>query len=296
MKLQGIMPPITTPFNGAEVAFDRLKENFQKWNRTKLSGYLVLGSNGEAVYLSETEKLKVIEVCREAIPKDKIMLVGTGLEATIETINFTNSAASLGADLALVVTPYYFKGSMTPQVLYDHFLAVAEASRIPILVYNVPQFTGVNLEPSLVGRLSQHPNIIGAKDSSGNIDQLSQIIHLSAKDFGVFVGSAPVLFPALCVGAVGGILAVANALPELCTGILDLYGEGKYAEALVLQNRLTPIAKAVTSTYGIGGLKAVMDLQGFFGGEPRAPLKKAGPEVERALKGLLQELKDLVTR
>jgi 4-hydroxy-2-oxoglutarate aldolase len=294
MKLHGIMPPITTPFNGAEVAFDRLKENFQKWNRTKLSGYLVLGSNGEAVYLSETEKMKVIEVCREAIPKDKIMLVGTGLEATVETIKFTNSAASLGADLALVVTPYYFKGSMTSQVLYDHFLAVAEASRIPILVYNVPQFTGVNLEPSLVGRLSQHPNIIGAKDSSGNIDQLGQIIHLSDKDFGVFVGSAPVLFPALCVGAVGGILAVANALPELCIGILDLHGEGKYAESLVLQNRLTPIAKAVTSTYGIGGLKAVMDLQGFFGGEPRAPLKKAGPEVESVLKGLLQELKDIL--
>jgi 4-hydroxy-2-oxoglutarate aldolase len=292
MKLQGIMPPITTPFIGAEVAFERLEENIQKWNRTKLSGYLVLGSNGEAVYLSETEKMKVLEVCRKAIPEDKIMLVGTGLESTVETIKFTNSAAGLGADLALVVTPYYFKGSMTPQVLYDHFWAVAEASRIPILVYNVPQFTGVNLEASLVGRLSQHPNIIGAKDSSGNIEQLSQIIHLSEKDFGVFVGSAPVLFPALCVGAKGGILAVANALPELCTGILDLYREGKYAEALDLQNRLTPIAKAVTATYGISGLKAVMDLQGFFGGEPRAPLKKAGPEVESALKSLLQELKD----
>jgi 4-hydroxy-2-oxoglutarate aldolase len=294
MKLNGIMPPIITPFNGAEVAFDRLKENFQKWNRTKLSGYLVLGSNGEAVYLSEREKIKVIEVCREAIPKDKTMLVGTGLESTVETIKFTNEAARLGADLALVVTPCYFKGSMTPKVLYDHFLAVAEASLIPILVYNVPQFTGVNMEPSLVSRLSQHPNIIGAKDSSGNIDQLSQIIHLADKDFGVFVGSAPVLFPALCVGAVGGILAVANALPELCTEILDLYGEGKYAQALMLQNRLTPIAKAVTSTHGIGGLKAFMDLQGYFGGEPRAPLKKAGPEVESVLKGLLQELKDIL--
>ncbi len=234
----------------------------------------------------------MIEVCRKAIPEDKIMLVGTGLESTVETIKFTNSAAGLGADLALVVTPYYFKGSMTPQVLYDHFWAVAEASRIPILVYNVPQFTGVNLEPSLVARLSRHPNIIGAKDSSGNIEQLSQIIHLSEKDFSVFVGSAPVLFPALCVGAKGGILAVANALPELCIGILDLYREGKYAEALDLQNRLTPMAKAVTATYGIGGLKAVMDLQGFFGGEPRAPLKKAGPEVEGALKNLLQELKN----
>ncbi len=294
MKLQGIMPPITTPFHGEAVAYDKLKENFQLWNRTKLSGYLVLGSNGEAVYLTEDEKMKVIEVSRAAIPRGKIMLVGTGLESTSETIRFTNEAARLGADLALVVTPAYFKGSMTPQVLYAHFAAVAEASRIPVLLYNVPQFTGINMEPPLVARLSQHPNIIGIKDSSGNIDQLSQIIHQSTRDFNVFVGSAPVLFPALCVGAVGGILAVANLLPQLCTGIIDLYNEGKNTEARELQNRLTPMAKAVTAAYGISGLKAAMDMVGYFGGEPRAPLKKAAPDIENALKGLLEELKDIL--
>ena len=294
MNLHGIMPPITTPFNGREVTFDRLKENFQRWNRTKLSGYLVLGSNGEAVYLSEAERIKVIEVSREAIPKEKIMLVGTGMESTGETIRFTNEAARLGADMALVVTPCYFKGSMTSQVLYDHFVAVAEASRIPVLVYNVPQFTGINMEPPLVAKLSQHPNIIGIKDSSGNIDQLSQIIHQSAKDFVVFVGSAPVLFPALCVGAVGGILAVANVLPELCTRIADLYAEGQYIKARELQNRLTPIAKAVTTTYGISGLKAAMNMVGYFGGEPRAPLKKAGPEAESVLRDLMEGLKDIL--
>ncbi len=294
MKLHGIMPPITTPFNGAEVAFDRLKENFRKWNLTQLSGYLVLGSNGEAVYLSEAERIKVIEVAREAIPREKIMLVGTGLEATGETVRFTNEAARLGADLALVVTPCYFKGSMTPQVLYDHFVAVAEASRLPILVYNVPQFTGVNMEPSLVAKLSRHPNIVGCKDSSGNIDQLSQIIHQSEKGFGVFVGSAPVLFPALCVGAVGGILAVANFLPELCTRIVDLYAAGQVDKARELQNRLTPIARGVTATYGIGGLKAAMDMMGYFGGEPRPPLKKAGLEVETILRDLLEGLKEFL--
>ncbi len=293
MKLQGIMPPITTPFTGGEVDYDGLKKNFRKWNQTGLSGYLVLGSNGEAVYLSETEKIKMIQVSREAIPKEKIMMVGTGMESTAETIRFTNEAARLGVDMALVLTPHYFKGSMKPQVLYDHFMAVAEASHIPILVYNVPQFTGVNMEPSLVAKLSQHSNIIGAKDSSGNIDQLTQIVHQSAKDFGVFVGSAPVLFPALCVGAIGGILAVANALPELCIRITVLYAEGKYALARDLQNRLTPMSKAVTATYGIGGLKAAMDMIGYFGGEPRTPLKKVGPEAEKALRGLLEELKDL---
>jgi 4-hydroxy-2-oxoglutarate aldolase len=293
MKLQGIMPPITTPFKDEGVAYDRLKENFQKWNRTKLSGYLVLGSNGESVYLSEAEKLKVIEVSREAIPKDKIMMVGTGMESTVETIRFTNEAARLGVDMALVVTPSYFKAAMTTAVLFDHFTAVAEAARIPILVYNVPQFTGVNMVPSLVGRLSRHPNIIGVKDSSGNIDQLTRIVHESVEGFGVFVGSAPVIYPALCIGAVGGILAAANALPDLYTGLTDLFSAGKHGEALALQNRLTPIAIAVTATYGIGGLKKVMDLVGYFGGEPRGPLKGVTSEAERDLKNLLEQLQDI---
>ena len=142
------------------------------------------------------------------------MLVGTGMESTQETIRFTNQAAKMGADFALVVTPSYFKGSMKPQILYDHFLSVAESSPIGILLYNVPQFTGINMEAELVARLSEHPNIKGIKDSSGNIDQLSEIVHLSQKDFAVFVGSAPVFFPALCIGAVGGILAVANVVPK----------------------------------------------------------------------------------
>jgi 4-hydroxy-2-oxoglutarate aldolase len=293
MQLQGVMPPITTPFEGEEVAYNRLKDNFKKWNQTDLSGYLVLGSNGESVYLSEPEKIKILEVSREAIPKDKIMLVGTGMESTVETIRFTNEAARSGADLALVVTPSYFTAAMTAQVLYDHFVAVAEASKIPILVYNVPQFTGVNMVPSLVGRLSRHPNIVGIKDSSGNIDQLTRIIYESEDGFNVFVGSAPVFFPALCVGAVGGILAVANAFPELCTRLMDLLGKGGYKEALELQNRLTPMAIAVTGTYGIGGLKRVMDMLGYFGGLPRPPLKAITPEAERELTGLREGLRDI---
>src|SRR4030066_634119 len=214
MKLTGVMPPITTPCQDGKVASDELKKNFQKWNKTGLSGYLVLGSNGETVYLNEKEKIKVMEVSREAIPKSKIMLVGTGMESTEETIRFTNQMAKMGADCALVVTPCYFKGSMRPQILYDHFIAVAESSRIGILLYNVPQFTGINLDAEVVAKLSFHPNIVGIKDSSGNIGQLNDIIHLSRKGFVVFVGSAPVFFPALCIGAAGGILAVANVAPE----------------------------------------------------------------------------------
>ncbi len=291
MKLSGVMPPITTPFQNDNLALDKLKENFQKWNRTGLSGYLVLGSNGEAVYLGEQEKLKVVETSRESSPSSKIMMVGTGMESTQETIRFTNQVAKMGGDCALIVTPSYFKGSMKPQILHDHFIAVAESSRIGILVYNVPQFTGINLEPEWVAKLSEHPNIIGVKDSSGNIGQLTEIIHLSRKGFAVFVGSAPVFFPALCVGAAGGILAIANAAPQEYVHIQNLFEEGKMKEARELQNRMTPMAKAVTTKYGIGGLKVAMDLIGYFGGDPRSPLKKPGEEVREELKKLWTQLK-----
>jgi 4-hydroxy-2-oxoglutarate aldolase len=291
MNLRGVMPPITTPFQNEKVALDKLKNNFQKWDKTGLSGYLVLGSNGEAVYLNEKERLKVIEVSRNSIPKSKIMLVGTGMESTQETIGFTNQAAKMGADFALVVTPSYFKGSMKPQILYDHFVAVAESSRIGILLYNVPQFTGINLDPEWVAKLSEHPNIVGIKDSSGNIGQLSDIVHLSKKEFAVFVGSAPVFFPALCIGAVGGILAVANVVAEECVQIQTLFSGKKFDQARTLQSRLTPLAKAVTTKHGIGGLKMAMDLAGYFGGEPRLPLKSPGREVEKEMKLLLDRLK-----
>jgi 4-hydroxy-2-oxoglutarate aldolase len=291
MKLSGVMPPITTPFQNGHLALEKLKKNFQKWSKTGLSGYLVLGSNGEAVYLSEDEKIKVVEVSRESIPKSKIMMVGTGMESTQETIRFTNRVAKMGANYALVVTPSYFKGSMKPQILYEHFIAVAESSRIGILMYNVPQFTGINLEPELVAKLSEHPNLIGIKDSSGNIGQLSEIVHLSRKGFVVFVGSAPVFFPALCVGAVGGILAAANVVPQECVQIQNLFNKGKMDEARALQSRLTPLAKAVTTKYGISGLKVAMDLTDYFGGDPRSPLKRPGKEVEEELKQLLLLLK-----
>jgi len=291
MNLSGVLPPMTTPFQQGEVALDKLKENFHKWNQTGLTGFLVLGSNGEAVYLNEKEKMKVMEVSRESIPTSKVMMVGTGLEATQETIQFTNQAAKMGADCALVVTPSYFKGSMKPQILHDHFVAVAESSQIGILLYNVTQFTGINMEPELVAKLSEHPNILGIKDSTGNIGQLSEIIHLSRKGFAVFVGSAPVFYPALCVGATGGILAVANATPEPCVQIFDLFKEKKFDQARELQYRLTPFAKGVTTKYGIGGLKMGMDLAGYFGGDPRPPLKKHGPEVKEELKQLLINLR-----
>jgi len=291
MKLGGVMPPITTPFQKEELALDKLKDNLRKWNQTGLSGFIVLGSNGETVYLNDKEKIKVIEVCRNSIPADKIMVVGTGLESTQETIRFTNQAAKMGANYALVITPSYFKGSMKPEIIHEHFVAIAESSKIGVLLYNVPQFTGINMEPELVAKLSEHPNILGIKDSSGNIGQLSQIVDLSQNGFTVFIGSAPVFFPALCVGATGGILAVANVIPQECVQIQKLFSEGKLDEARALQGQITFLAKAVTTKYGIGGLKIAMDLAGYFGGNPRRPLQRPGKEVEEEFNQLLLRLK-----
>jgi 4-hydroxy-2-oxoglutarate aldolase len=290
MKLSGIMPPVTTPFKEGMVASEKLKSNLRKWNETDLSGFLVLGSNGEGVYLSERERLEVIEVCRDSIPADKTMLVGTGLESTQETVRFTNKAADEGADCALVITPFYFKGSMKPEIIHDHFVTIAESSRIGIVLYNVPKFTGINMEPGLVARLSRHPNILGIKDSSGDIGQLSQIIALSRDDFVAFTGSAPVLFPALCTGAAGGILAVANVIPRECVRIQTLFSEGRLEEARDLQNRMTPLARAVTAKYGIGGLKIAMDLAGYFGGDPRLPLQRPGGDAQVEIGKLLLDL------
>jgi 4-hydroxy-2-oxoglutarate aldolase len=291
-KLNGIMPPIATPFENGDVALGRLKENLRRWNQTDLSGYLVLGSNGEAVSLNEREKLSVVEASRTMIPSSKIMLVGTGLESTRETSRFTNQVAQMGADYALVITPSYFKASLKPEILYEYFVAVAESSPIGILLYNVPKFTGINMEPELVARLSEHPNIIGIKDSSGNIGQLGEIVYLCQKEFAVFTGSAPVLFPALCVGAVGGILAAANAVPQGFCQIQLLYAAGKLDQARELQNLLTPLSKAVTLKYGIGGLKVAMDSVGYFGGHPRPPLKRPDQEAEKELKHLIMQARD----
>ncbi|MFW6055333.1 MAG: dihydrodipicolinate synthase family protein [Thermodesulfobacteriota bacterium] len=290
MELTGVIPPVPTPFDRGEPAFGKLEENIAGWNRTGLSGFLILGSNGEAVYLNEQEKLALVEKARECIPDSKAMLVGTGLESTRETVRFTNLVADLGADYALVAPPFYYKGSMQPKILFDHFRAVADESRIPILLYNVPQFTGVNLEPSLVAGLSEHPNIVGIKDSQGNIGQLNETIYSTDPEFLVFVGSAPVFYPALCIGARGGILAVANVIPELCCDIFNLFTKNSHEKARRLQNQITPLAKAVTVKHGIAGLKAVMDTAGYFGGQPRLPLQGPDPEVRQELDRLLQEL------
>ncbi|MCP4255148.1 MAG: dihydrodipicolinate synthase family protein [Candidatus Scalindua sp.] len=274
MEIEGVFPPVTTPFDGNGcIVHDHLAENIKRWNETDISGYLILGSNSEFVFLDEEEKLEVVKTARESIPQSKTMLVGTGLESTKGTIEFTRRAADCGADVAVVITPHFFKSNMFHDVFVKHYLMVADSSPIPVLLYNVPSFTGLNLEAGTASDLSSHENIIGIKDSSGNVEQLSEVISLTGeKEFSVLTGSSIVLYPSMCVGAAGGIMAIACVLPEKCSDIIRLYKDGNHAEAKKLQMRLIKPTLAVTSRYGVPGLKAAMDLSGYYGGRSRLPL------------------------
>jgi 4-hydroxy-2-oxoglutarate aldolase len=291
-RFDGVAPPVATPFRGEELAEDWLRENLQRLSTTGLSGILVLGSNGESVHLSNEEKLRVVEIAREAVPKDLWLMVGTGEASTRATLELSRESARRGADAVLVASPFYYKESMKPDVLRDHYVAVADGSPIPVLLYNVPQFTGLNMDPALVVRLAEHPNIVGIKDSSGNIAQLTEIRRLTAPGFHVFVGSALVFQAALTIGADGGILAAANVLPEAFVKLCRLAREGTIEEARALQWSLMAISRAVTVEYGIGGLKAAMDLAGYRGGDVRSPLKLPDPTAMARLRELLRPFQE----
>jgi len=273
VELKGVLPPIPTPFGeDGEVAYGELAENLERWNRTDLSGYLVTGSNGEFTALTEHEKMRVWEVARKHIPAQKRFLAGTGCETTRETIALTRQAASAGAEAALVVTPWYNKGAMKTRELVAHFTAVADAASIPILLYNVPQFTGVTIGFDAVAKLAEHPNIIGMKDSAGLMEMFAEYGRVTPPSFQLFIGSALSFYVALCLGARGGILALANIAPQECVLIQRFFEDGKHEEAKRLQLTLMPLTNVIGSRFGISGLKAAMTLCGYYGGPPRPPL------------------------
>ena len=289
IDLNGIFPPITTPFIDDNVAYDKLASNIEKWGRTGLKGFVVLGSNGEYVSLSEEEKRKVIETAVQAAPEHMSIIAGTGCESTRETIRLTADCAALGAHAALVVTPHYFGGKITDAALVKHYTSVADRSPIPIILYNVPKFTHVNLSVSVVARLSRHANIIGIKDSTGNVIQLGEFLNQVDTDFSALVGTAGALYGGLSLGCAGGVLALANVTPENCVKIHELVKNGDHKAARQIQLKMIPVNQAVTATYGVAGLKTALDLRGYFGGEPRAPLMPASDEEKTAIVNILKE-------
>ena len=291
IELKGIFPPIITPFDShGELALDRLRANLTRYNATGLKGYVVVGSTGESVYLTEPEVLAVWDTAREAAAPGKTLIAGTGVESTRETIARTNRAAAAGYRAALVKTPHYFKPQMNPVAMAAHFRAVADGAKIPILVYVVPQFTGIALEAGEVARLSEHPNIIGIKESSGNVQRVAEIVAQSRPGFQVLVGSAPTLYPSLAVGAIGGILAAACCLPELCVDIHEAFFRGETDKARHLQQLLLEPARAVTSACGIAGLKYAMERFGYYGGAVRSPLQPLTTEERKYLDNVFARL------
>ena len=290
LQLNGIYPPIPTPFDGeGKVASRQLTENLAHWNRFSLRGYVVLGTNGEFVLLTEQEKLQLLETARRAIPSEKLMIAGTGCEGSNETIRLTRKAAEVGADAALVINPSYYKTRMTPEALIHHFQMVADSSPIPIIIYNMPACTGIDLAAEIIVQLAEHPNIIGLKDSAGNVVKLGQIRLLAGPGFQVMAGSASFLLPALSVGAIGGILALGNIAPAQCLAILQHFLEGDWEKAREVQLRIIPANTAVTSRWGVAALKTAMDMLGLYGGPVRPPLLPLSNDVKLKLKTILLE-------
>jgi 4-hydroxy-2-oxoglutarate aldolase len=289
MKLQGIFAPIPTPFGKrGQIATGAMKRNLRFWNSSPLAGLVVGGSNGEFALLSGAERLETIRLVRENLAADKLLIAGTGCESTAETVRLSKAAAGEGAEAVLVVNPHYYKGSYGEEALAAYFLRVADGCPVPLILYNMPRNTGLNLSASLVCRLSRHGNIAGIKDSSGNIVQIGEIIAASDPVFAVFAGSASFLLPTLLLGGVGGTMALANVLPAQCCRILQLAREGDWQTAAKLQLGLLAINAAVTRRWGIAGLKAAMEMIGLAGGEPRAPLLPLDENRRSELKIMLE--------
>ena len=293
MKLTGIFPPITTPFDHAgNIYVSKVQHNVEKWNRTALSGYVVMGSTGESVMLTTEEKITMWELVAKHASLEKLLIAGTGVESVRETVCLTNRAAELGYKAAMVRTPHYYKNLIhraDAQALY--YRAVADQAKIPLIIYNWPQATGVDIPVEAVATISEHPNVVAIKESSGNLEKVMALLREVKHGFQVLVGSAPTLWPSLLMGASGAILAYANAAPYSVIAIWEAFRQREDAAGLDWQNRIGRASALVTTKYGVPGLKHAMDLNGYYGGPPRLPLCVPTPEAKREIEEAFENLK-----
>jgi 4-hydroxy-2-oxoglutarate aldolase len=288
VDLAGIYPPITTPFEQDEsLAVDKLESNLGKWLDMPLDGVVSPGSNSEAAHLETEERILLWQVCAARLRgSGKRLIAGTGAESTAETIRLTLKAAELGAEAALVLPPYFYKPSLTPEVLIAHYRAVADESPIPLLVYNVPAFTGIDFAPATLLSMAEHPRIIGMKDSSANVVKIASLL-AARPDFQVFAGTGSALLPFLSLGAIGGIMALANFAAGPLRQVWDTFYNGNLELARQIQLSLAEINSAVTARYGVSGLKYAMDCCGYYGGPPRRPLLPLSPGPRAEIDHLL---------
>jgi 4-hydroxy-2-oxoglutarate aldolase len=293
--LRGILLPCTTPFGeDGRVDARAIGANIARWNETGIGGYVILGSTGERVHLDERETLEVVGASRASVPEHLAFVVGVGQHGTRQSIAEAERAAAAGADAVLVITPHFYRAQMTPGALTNHYEAVADASPVPVILYNIPQNTSVALSPDTLARLSEHENIIGIKDSSGDMVNFVEMLRLASAKFAVLTGHASLLYAALSAGASGAILAAACVAPELAVEIARLVERGDHESACARQRRFTPLARAVTTRSGIGGLKYALDLAGYAGGEVRAPLTMPDEAGRREIARTLEQCRTAI--
>jgi 4-hydroxy-2-oxoglutarate aldolase len=283
IDLSGTFLPVTTPFDPVTGDIDvvAFRANLRHWFQSPISGILVSGSTGESVLLDDEERTTLLEAAADVVPDDALLIAGTGSESTRHTIRLTVQAAEAGADAVLVSPPAYYRGAMTPAVLARHYRAVADASPVPMLIYQVPlRLSTLDLPTGLVGELSQHPNIVGIKDSRGKLGLVGELVEQTGDDFQVLVGSGALLYGALETGAVGGIVAVGLLAPAESAAISVAFEAGRTAEAGRIQERITPVHQQIVGGMGVPGVKAALDLLGLHGGAPRPPLEPADAVIE----------------
>ncbi len=288
MNLRGVFPPLTAPFAAdGTLSLARLRENIARYNAMRLGGYVFNGSTGESVLLRWEEVYQIWETAKASAAPGRTLIAGTGAESTVETIEHTNRAADLGFDVALVRTPSFYKPVISADLLATHYLRVADASRIPVMVYSVPPFTHVTVDAAVIARVATHPNIIGIKDSSGDLEGAMRIMAAAPKSFSLLVGSASTMHDTLQKGATGAVLAISNVFPEICNDIYEAAQAGDSARARALQQKLILPSKVFGSQYGIPGIKYALDRRGFYGGPSRPPLLPLGEPAQREIDAML---------
>ncbi|KAL1918183.1 uncharacterized protein VTP21DRAFT_3449 [Calcarisporiella thermophila] len=294
--LDGVFPPVPTFFASPteDLDLDTFTQHLHRLLGTPIAGVVVMGTNGEAVHLSHDERRLLIRTAKKILgsyPRPLTLIAGCGAASTRETLQLCKEAAEEGADFVLVLPPSYFKGRMTAKALERHYQVVADSSPVPVIIYNMPAATaGLDLDAGFICSLAAHDNIVGLKDSSGNIAKLNRIFgEVGSSSFHLLAGSASFFLPALCVGAVGCVPALANVYPDPVCRVHALFKEGKLEEARALQARLVEPNAMVTTTYSVPGLKAAMEMVLGYGGVPRSPMVPLEGEELRKLAKIIAE-------
>lgn len=288
MEIQGIIPPVATPMQANEdLDLPRLKWFIDHLIRSGVDGIFVLGTNSEFYALDEAEKQAVIATAVAHVEKRVPVYAGTGAETTREVVRLTKLAEREGADGVSIITPYFV--IPTQQEIYDHYRKIAEATALPLILYNNPATCGgVKIDPDTVGRLAEIPNIRAIKDSSGDLQNTIECIRAVPKSFSVLMGRDTMIFSAMQMGAKGAVPATGNIAPALLAEIYDKFVAGDVAGSQAAQARLHPLRMALTLCTAPGGVKAALDLLGLSIGPCRSPVSGLPPERKPKMLAALQ--------